>query len=121
MAAEAGGDAVYGTRGGEQLREREHQIEMSFARGWAQLKIRRTVHNGIEIEAPAEAVFAWHTRAGALERLVPPWERLVVEEQEVDTLYGGAPDHRDPYLFTILARVKKDDRVAYVEETITEQ
>jgi uncharacterized protein (TIGR01777 family) len=33
------------------------------------------------IEAPAEAVFAWHTRPGALERLVPPWERVVVEDR----------------------------------------
>jgi uncharacterized protein (TIGR01777 family) len=33
------------------------------------------------IEAPAEAVFAWHARPGALERLAPPWERLVVEER----------------------------------------
>jgi zinc protease len=49
----------------------------------------------------------------------PLYQRLVVEEQEVDALSGGAPDHRDPYLFTILARVKKDDRVPYVEETIT--
>jgi hypothetical protein len=45
---EAGGDAVYGNRGGDQLREREHRIELSFARGYAELKVRRTVHNGIE-------------------------------------------------------------------------
>ncbi len=49
----------------------------------------------------------------------PLYQRLVVEEQEVDALYGGAPDHRDPYLFTVMARVKKDDRVTYVEEAIT--
>ena len=33
------------------------------------------------IAAPAEAVFAWHTRPGALERLVPPWERVAVQER----------------------------------------
>ncbi|HUU34868.1 MAG TPA: SRPBCC family protein, partial [Vicinamibacterales bacterium] len=27
------------------------------------------------IELPAQDVFAWHTRPGALERLLPPWER----------------------------------------------
>ena len=27
------------------------------------------------VEAPAEEVFRWHARPGALERLSPPWER----------------------------------------------
>jgi zinc protease len=48
----------------------------------------------------------------------PLYQRLVVEEQEVDILSGGAPDHRDPYLFTVVARVKKADRVKYVLDTI---
>lgn len=39
------------------------------------------------IAAPADAVFAWHARPGALERLVPPWERVVVEERS-----GGIQD-----------------------------
>ncbi len=39
------------------------------------------------IAAPADAVFAWHARPGALERLVPPWERVVVEERA-----GGIED-----------------------------
>ena len=43
----------------------------------------------------------------------------MVVEQEVDLLIGGAADHRDPYLFEIVARVKKPERVAYVEATIT--
>jgi zinc protease len=49
----------------------------------------------------------------------PLYQKLVIEEQEVDLLFGGAADHRDPYLFEIAARVKNPDRVAYVEETIT--
>jgi len=48
----------------------------------------------------------------------PLYQKLVVEEQEVDILSGGAYDHRDPFLFTILARVKKAERVGYVERTI---
>ena len=28
------------------------------------------------IDAPAEAVFTWHARHGALERLLPPWEQI---------------------------------------------
>jgi hypothetical protein len=39
------------------------------------------------IEASAQTVYAWHTRPGALERLVPPWERVVVEERT-----GGIED-----------------------------
>jgi len=39
------------------------------------------------IEVPAEAVYAWHARPGALERLTPPWERVVVEERT-----GGVED-----------------------------
>jgi uncharacterized protein (TIGR01777 family) len=39
------------------------------------------------IAAPAEAVFAWHARPGALERLVPPWEHVAVEERT-----GGIED-----------------------------
>jgi zinc protease len=49
----------------------------------------------------------------------PLYQKLVVEEQEVDLLFGGASDHRDPYLFEIAARVKKPDRVAYVEGAIS--
>lgn len=30
------------------------------------------------LECPAETVWAWHTRPGALERLTPPWERARV-------------------------------------------
>jgi len=33
------------------------------------------------INAPIEDVFKWHTRAGALERLSPPWEPIEVIEQ----------------------------------------
>jgi uncharacterized protein len=29
-----------------------------------------------QISAPAETVFRWHTRAGAFNRLTPPWERV---------------------------------------------
>ncbi|HEU4403392.1 MAG TPA: pitrilysin family protein [Candidatus Polarisedimenticolia bacterium] len=48
----------------------------------------------------------------------PLYQKLVVEEQEVDLLTGGSADHRDPYLFDIIARVRKPGRVAYVEGAI---
>lgn len=46
--AEAGGDAMWGTRGGDLMVEREHQIALSFERGYATMVTRRTVHNGFE-------------------------------------------------------------------------
>lgn len=39
----------------------------------------------------------------------PLYEQLVIQEQSVDMLWASNPDHVDPYLFTIVARVK--DRV----------
>jgi hypothetical protein len=46
--AEAGGDDVYGTRGAELLVERGHSIALTMDRGYASLRVRRTVHNGID-------------------------------------------------------------------------
>jgi hypothetical protein len=39
------------------------------------------------IPAPAEAVFRWHARPGALERLTPPWESVEIIEKT-----GGIED-----------------------------
>ncbi len=39
------------------------------------------------IEAPAEAVFRWHARPGAFERLAPPWEPVEILERT-----GGIDD-----------------------------
>ena len=47
------------------------------------------------------------------------YQRLVVDEQEVDLLAGGAADHVDPHLFEIAVRVKRPERLAYVEAAIT--
>jgi len=49
----------------------------------------------------------------------PLYQRLVVDEQVVDILAGGAEAHRDPYLFTWVARVKKEADVARVETEVT--
>ncbi len=49
----------------------------------------------------------------------PLYQKLVVDDQIVDLLHGGAEDHRDPYLFTFLARAKKEADVATVEAAIT--
>jgi uncharacterized protein len=50
------------------------------------MRTSRFTYRG-RIAAPAPLVFDWHTRDGALERLTPPWERVVVEER-----IGGLQD-----------------------------
>jgi uncharacterized protein (TIGR01777 family) len=49
-----------------------------------------TIERETTVGASAEDVFAWHTRAGAFERLVPPWEDVRV----VDPGAGLAPGSR---------------------------
>ena len=48
----------------------------------------------------------------------PLYQELVVDKQWTDQLGGSASAHRDPYLFTITARVKSEDLVPKVQETI---
>ena len=51
----------------------------------------------------------------------PLHRRLVLEEQKVDELEGGLDAHRDPYLFEISARVKKESDVPLVEKAIEDE
>jgi zinc protease len=51
----------------------------------------------------------------------PLFKRLVIKEQKVESIAGSADPHVDPNLFSILARVKKPEDVAYVERTINEE
>jgi zinc protease len=46
----------------------------------------------------------------------PLYQKLVIEEQKVDTFFAYNPDHMDPYLFTIMARVKDGKDIGYVRE-----
>jgi len=48
----------------------------------------------------------------------PLYKKLVLDEQKADTLGADTPDRVDPYLFTVLARVKKQDDVEAVREQI---
>jgi len=50
----------------------------------AEIFTRRTL-----LPAPPEAVFRWHTRPGALERLMPPWLRMCVLERQGGIRDGG--------------------------------
>jgi zinc protease len=48
----------------------------------------------------------------------PLYEHLVIEEQSVDLLWASNADHVDPYLFTVLARVKEKEQVDAVRDAI---
>lgn len=43
-----------------------------------------------EMPVSADALFAWHARPGAFERLIPPWEHLELVRREGDGLDPGA-------------------------------
>jgi zinc protease len=51
----------------------------------------------------------------------PLFKRLVIKEQKVESISGSADPHVDPNLFSILARVKKPEDVAYVEKAINDE
>ncbi len=48
----------------------------------------------------------------------PLYQRLVLDEQVVDVVSGGAVDQRDAPLFTIIARITDPSKVDYVRDAI---
>lgn len=48
-----------------------------------------TFHRASRIDVPADALGAWHFRAGAIHRLIPPWESIRVD-REASPLVDGA-------------------------------
>ncbi len=46
------------------------------------------------------------------------YQKLVIEEQKCLSFYASFSDHRDPYLLTFNAVVKKEEDLPYVEEEI---
>jgi uncharacterized protein (TIGR01777 family) len=52
--------------------------------------VRQTFTRVTRIEAPAEDVYAWHAREGALERLSPPWDPPLVESRSGGIEQEGA-------------------------------
>jgi uncharacterized protein (TIGR01777 family) len=47
------------------------------------------VERSVRLPFPADAVFAWHARPGAFERLTPPWEHVQVVERSGGIEDGG--------------------------------
>lgn len=51
-------------------------------------------------------------------RTAPLYQKLVIEKQWVDFIQGGAPSRRDPFLFTILTRIKNENLIDSVKNEI---
>jgi zinc protease len=51
----------------------------------------------------------------------PLYKRLVIKEQKVQSLSGSNDLHVDPNLFSVTARIKKPEDLAYVEKAIDEE
>jgi zinc protease len=49
----------------------------------------------------------------------PLYQKLVIQEQKVDALRAGPPNHVDPELFTIMARLKKPADIGEVQGEIS--
>jgi hypothetical protein len=47
------------------------------------------IERSVELPVTAEEAFAWHDRPGALERLIPPWERVEVLQRSGGIADGG--------------------------------
>ena len=50
----------------------------------------------------------------------PLYQKLVIEEQKVDQFFAYYPDHLDPFLFAVIARLKDPKDMDYVREQILE-
>src|SRR5512147_244330 len=48
----------------------------------------RVFERSVDLPVPAGAAYGWHTRPGALERLLPPWDKVRVLERTGDLLHG---------------------------------
>ncbi len=48
----------------------------------------------------------------------PLFQSLVIEKQKVEFVNGGADDHRDPYLFTVVTRIKDVKNIDSVRDDI---
>ncbi|HET6283403.1 MAG TPA: pitrilysin family protein [Polyangia bacterium] len=68
--------------------------------------------DGPALDVLAELLFA--------ER-APLYKKLVITEQKVESMSGSNDPHVDPNLFTVLARVKKPEDLAYVETAIHDE
>ena len=94
--AQAGGDNVYGTRSGGGLKETGHEVQLSFERGYVELKVERTVFNPIERHDQALRSRRLEDRVGiARRRARPDRETALVElpaRQGLECTHGHTID-----------------------------
>src|SRR4051812_4050157 len=65
------------------------------------------IERSVTVPVSAEEAFAWHDRPGALERLIPPWERVEVLERSGGIAAGArvvVRVHQGPVTLRWLAR-----------------
>jgi zinc protease len=48
----------------------------------------------------------------------PLYKKLVIQDQSVEYIRSYAPDHRDPFLFMVVTRLKSDDLIDSVKQQI---
>ena len=67
-----------------------------------------------DIDMPALDVFSqlYFSESSAL------FQKLVIEQQLIEFIEGGAENHRDPYLFTIVTRIKDKENIEKVRDEI---
>jgi zinc protease len=46
------------------------------------------------------------------------YKKLVIQDQSVEYIRASAPNHRDPFLFMVFTRVKRDDLIKEVQDQI---
>lgn len=71
----------------EQATSSSNRQEISARMADASQSSLEIVERTDPVAAPAEAVYAWHERPGALERLMPPWKEATVLQR-----HGGLAD-----------------------------
>lgn len=77
---------------------------------WIAVAFRGPAYTDTEITSAAQSAVAY---LGFSENS-DLYQKLVVQEQKVDTLYADVPNQVDPFLFSVMARVKKEADLEYV-------
>lgn len=54
------------------------------------------------------------------DRTSPLYQKLVIDEQKVDTIFAGPPNNLDPELFGVMSRIKKASDLPAIQQQIIE-
>jgi zinc protease len=81
---------------------------------WVAVAYRGAAYTDVEKDSAALDVLSF---LGFSENS-PLYQKLVIEEQKVDQFYAYNPDHIDPYLFAVVARLKDGKDMDYVRGQI---